>query len=62
LEKLVFDRLADRAFRWRPKIDAVEMAEGDFGAVRSEAFLLTESQEVGDGVALTSMEGESRDG
>ena len=62
LEKLVFDRLADRAFKWRPKIDAVEMAEGDFGAVRSEGFLLTESQEVGDGVTLTSMEGESRDG
>jgi len=62
LEKLVFDRLADKAFKWRPKIDAVEMAEGDFGAVRSEAFLLAESQEVGEGVPMTSMEGESRNG
>jgi NitT/TauT family transport system permease protein len=62
LEKLVFDPLADRAFKWRPKIDAVEMAEGDFGAVRSEAFLLAENQEVGEGVPMTSMEGDSRDG
>jgi len=62
LEKLVFDPLADKAFKWRPKIDAVEMAEGDFGAVRSEAFLLAESQEVGEGVPMTSMEGESRNG
>jgi ABC-type nitrate/sulfonate/bicarbonate transport system permease component len=62
LEKLVFDPLADKAFKWRPKIDAVEMAEGDFGAVRSEAFLLAESQEVGEGVPMKSMEGESRNG
>jgi NitT/TauT family transport system permease protein len=62
LEKLVFDPLAERAFKWRPKIDAVEMAEGDFGAVRSEAFLLAESQEVGEGVPMTSVEGDSRDG
>jgi len=62
LEKLVFDPLANKAFKWRPKIDAVEMAEGDFGAVRSEAFLLAESQEVGEGVPMTSMEGESRNG
>jgi ABC-type nitrate/sulfonate/bicarbonate transport system permease component len=62
LEKLVFDPLADRAFKWRPKIDAVEMAEGDFGAVRSEAFLLVESQDVGEGVPMRSMEGKTRDG
>ncbi|MGH8951168.1 MAG: ABC transporter permease [Acidimicrobiia bacterium] len=62
LEKLVFDPLADKAFKWRPKIDAVQMAEGDFGAVRSEAFLLAESQEVEEGVPMTSMEDRSRDG
>ena len=64
LEKLVFDPLAERAFKWRPKIDAVEMAEGDFGAVRAEAFLLAESQEVGEGVPMTTttVEGDSRDG
>jgi NitT/TauT family transport system permease protein len=62
LEKLVFDRLADRAFKWRPKIDAVEMAEGDFGAVRSEAFLLAQSQEVGEGVPMTGIGGKSEDG
>jgi len=62
LEKLVFDPLATKAFKWRPKIDAVEMAEGDFGAVRSEAFLLAENQEVGEGVPVTSMEGKSEDG
>jgi NitT/TauT family transport system permease protein len=44
LEKLVFDPLADRAFKWRPKIDALQMAEGDFGAVRNEGFLLAENQ------------------
>ena len=62
LEKLVFDRLADRAFKWRPKIDAVQMAEGDFGAVASEGFLLAESQEVGEGVPMSSMESGSDDG
>lgn len=62
LEKLVFDPLAERAFKWRPKIDAVQMAEGDFGAVRSEAFLLVESQDVGEGVPMTSMGGQSEDG
>jgi NitT/TauT family transport system permease protein len=62
LEKLVFDPLADRAFKWRPKIDAVQMAEGDFGAVSSEGFLLAESQEMEEGVPMRSMEGESSDG
>jgi NitT/TauT family transport system permease protein len=44
LEKLVFDRLADRAFRWRPKLSAVELAEGDFGAVAGESLLVAEDQ------------------
>ena len=44
LEKLVFDRLADRAFKWRPKMSAVELAEGDFGAVAAECFLVVEDQ------------------
>ncbi len=61
LEKLVFDPLADRAFKWRPKIDVVEMAEGDFGAVASEGFLLQES-EADEVVSMKSMEGEPRDG
>jgi NitT/TauT family transport system permease protein len=62
LEKLVFDPLADRAFKWRPKIDAVQMAEGDFGGVQREGFLLIEDQEVEEGVTMSSMESESRDG
>ena len=61
LEKLVFDPLADRAFKWRPKIDALQMAEGDFGAVRNEGFLLAENQ-AEEIVAMESMEGESRNG
>jgi NitT/TauT family transport system permease protein len=44
LEKLVFDRLADRAFKWRPQVNVVQMAEGDFGAVAQEALLVVESQ------------------
>ena len=44
LEKLVFDRLADRAFRWRPKMSTVELAEGDFGAVAGESLLVAEDQ------------------
>jgi NitT/TauT family transport system permease protein len=44
LEKLVFDRLADRAFKWRPKMSAIELAEGDFGAVAAEGFLVVEDQ------------------
>jgi len=61
LEKLVFDPLAERAFKWRPKIDALEMAEGDFGAVRNEGFLLAENQ-AEETVSVESMEGESRNG
>ncbi len=62
LEKLVFDPLAKRAFKWRPQIDAAQMAEGDFAAVRSEGFLLAESQEVGEGVPMTSIESDGQDG
>ena len=62
LEKLVFDPLANRAFKWRPKLDAVQMAEGDFSAVASEGILLLENQEVEDGVSVTGMEGGSSDG
>jgi NitT/TauT family transport system permease protein len=61
LEKLVFDRLSEKAFKWRPQVNAVEMAEGDFGAVTQEGFLLQESQ-VQEGVPVESMEVESKDG
>jgi NitT/TauT family transport system permease protein len=57
LEKLVFDPLADRAFKWRPRIDAVQMAEGDFGAVSREGMLLIEDQEVEEGVDTTVAKG-----
>jgi NitT/TauT family transport system permease protein len=56
LEKLVFDRLSDKAFKWRPQVNALQMAEGDFGAVTQEGFLLQDSQ--GDeSVPVESMEG-----
>jgi NitT/TauT family transport system permease protein len=61
LEKLVFDPLADRAFKWRPRVDAVQMAEGDMAAVASEGVLLLENQEVEEGVSMTGMDG-GRDG
>ncbi len=61
LEKLVFDPLADRAFKWRPKIDAVRMAEGEMTAVANEAVLLLENQEVEEGVSMTNIDG-GRDG
>jgi NitT/TauT family transport system permease protein len=61
LEKLVFDRLSDKAFKWRPQVNALEMAEGDFGAVTQEGFLLQESL-VQEGVPIESMEVESKDG
>jgi NitT/TauT family transport system permease protein len=62
LEKLVFDRLADSAFKWRPKISAAQMAEGDFRAVAGEGLLLVEDQEVESGVLLESAEGDSQNG
>jgi NitT/TauT family transport system permease protein len=56
LEKLVFDPLAERAFKWRPQVDALAMAEGDFGAaVTQEGFLLQESQ-IEEAVEIESME------
>jgi NitT/TauT family transport system permease protein len=42
LEKLVFDPLSKRAFKWRPQIDALQLAEGDFGAVRAEGLMVAE--------------------
>ena len=61
LEKLVFDPLARRAFKWRPQLDAFQLAEGDFGAVSQEGFLL-EGDEIDQEVEVTGMEGRSRDG
>jgi NitT/TauT family transport system permease protein len=61
LEKLVFDPLADRAFKWRPRVDAIQMAEGDMAAVASEGVLLLENQEVEEGVSMTNVDG-GRDG
>ena len=62
LEKLVFDPLADRAFKWRPKMDAVQMAEGDFGGVQREGFLFIEDQEIEERDPVTSVDGDSSDG
>jgi ABC-type nitrate/sulfonate/bicarbonate transport system permease component len=62
LEKLVFDPLADRAFKWRPKMDAVQMAEGDFGGVQREGFLFIEDQEIEERDSVTSVDGDSSDG
>ncbi|HSO49740.1 MAG TPA: ABC transporter permease, partial [Acidimicrobiia bacterium] len=57
LEKLVFDPLADRAFKWRPKMEAVQMAEGDFGGVQREGFLFIEDQEIEEGADTTVAKG-----
>ena len=62
LEKLVFDPLADRAFKWRPKMDAVQMAEGDFGGVQREGFLFIEDQEIEERDPVASVDGDSSDG
>ncbi|HEU4320509.1 MAG TPA: ABC transporter permease [Acidimicrobiia bacterium] len=61
LEKLVFDPLARRAFKWRPQLDAYQLAEGDFGAVTQEGFLLQEDQ-AGEELDIASMEESRRDG
>ena len=61
LEKLVFDPLAKRAFKWRPSLNAYELAEGDFGAVRQEGFLL-EEDEIGQPIEVKGMEGNPGDG
>jgi ABC-type nitrate/sulfonate/bicarbonate transport system permease component len=61
LEKLVFDPLARKAFKWRPSLDAHQLAEGDFGAVNQEGFLVQEDQ-VGNGMEVSGMDGGSHDG
>ena len=44
LEKLVFDPLARRAFKWRPQITGLELPEDQFGQMADEEFLLEESE------------------
>ena len=54
LEKVVFDPLAKRVFKWRPSLDVYQLAEGDFGAMSQE--------DVDQGIGVTGMEGSSHDG
>ncbi|HEX6299974.1 MAG TPA: ABC transporter permease [Acidimicrobiia bacterium] len=61
LEKVVFDPLARRTFKWRPALNAYQLAEGDFGAVSQEGFLL-EEDEIDQDIEVTGMEGRSHDG
>jgi NitT/TauT family transport system permease protein len=61
LEKLVFDPLARRAFKWRPQLNAYELAEGDFGGVAAEGFLV-EGDEIDQTVGVSGMEGSQDDG
>lgn len=61
LEKLVFDPLAKKAFKWRPQLNAVQMAEGDLGAVTQEGFLVQESQ-IEEVVPVEGREARSTDG
>jgi ABC-type nitrate/sulfonate/bicarbonate transport system permease component len=44
LEKLVFDRLSEKAFKWRPAASGVQLAEKDFGGVASEGLLVAKSE------------------
>lgn len=44
LEKLVFDPLARRAFKWRPQTTGLELPEDRFDQVAEEGFLLEESE------------------
>jgi ABC-type nitrate/sulfonate/bicarbonate transport system permease component len=44
LEKLVFDPLARRAFKWRPQIGMIELPEEQFGQLTEEEFLVEESE------------------
>jgi len=44
LEKLIFDPLAKRVFKWRPSIDPQTLAEGKFDALTQEEFLLEEHE------------------
>ena len=61
LEKLVFDPLARRAFKWRPQIGAYELAEGDFGGVAAEGFLV-EQDEIDQEVEVSGVEGSAGNG
>ena len=61
LEKLVFDPLARRAFKWRPSLDAFQLAEGDFGGVTQEGLLVQEDQ-VETTMEVRGMDGGPRDG
>lgn len=40
LEKLVFDPMARRVFKWRPSIDIPQIPEEEFGQLADEEFLL----------------------
>lgn len=44
LEKLVFDPLSRRAFKWRPSVDIPELPEEEFTQVTDEGFLVQESE------------------
>ena len=61
LEKLVFDPLARRAFKWRPRLNAYELAEGDFGGLAAEGFLV-EGDEIDQTVGVSGIEGSQDDG
>lgn len=61
LEKLVFDPLARRAFKWRPSLDATQMAEGDLSAAAMEGLLVQEDQ-IDMTVDVRGMEGGPEDG
>jgi NitT/TauT family transport system permease protein len=61
LEKLVFDPLARRAFKWRPSLDAYQLAEGDFSGVTQEGLLVQEDQ-IETTMEVRGMEGGPEDG
>lgn len=44
LEKVVFDRLARRAFKWRPQLGMMTLPEEEFDEVVEEEFLVMESE------------------
>ncbi len=44
LEKVVFDPLARRVFKWRPSIDIPQLPEEEFGQVKDEGFLLQQEE------------------
>ena len=61
LEKLVFDPLARRAFKWRPSLDTYQLAEGDFSGVTQEGMLVQEDQ-IEETMDVRGMEGGPQDG